>query len=101
MGLRWLAGGAWQDIEQVFDVSRASFYRCKDLFLVAVIGCPRLDIHFPKTKDELDEQASPFESVSHHGIIRGCIGAIDGILIRTIMPAGKKATDYFSGHYKC
>jgi hypothetical protein len=100
MGLRWLAGGAWQDIKQVFDVSRASFYRCKDLFLVAVIECPRLDIYFPKTKDELDEQASRFESISHHGLIRGCIGAIDEILIRTVKPAGKKATDYFSGHYK-
>ena len=46
MSLRWLAGGVWQDIKQVYGVSKASCYRCRDLFLTAVLACPELDIHF-------------------------------------------------------
>ena len=64
MSLRWLAGGVWQDIKQVYGVSKASFYCCRDLFPAAVLACPELDIHFPETVGELDEESRRFESIS-------------------------------------
>ena len=57
MGLRWLAGGMWQDIKQVYDVSRASFYCCKVQFLDAILGCQDMAIPFSKTVSELEQQA--------------------------------------------
>jgi hypothetical protein len=48
--------------------------------------------------------ASVFEHLSSHGIINGCIGAIDGLLCRIRVPSANEVTrvkSYFSGHYKC
>jgi hypothetical protein len=58
--------------------------------------------------DELTDQARRFASKSSADIIRGCMGAIDGILICIIQPTrNSKGTyevinvrDFFLGHYK-
>jgi hypothetical protein len=81
IGLRWLAGGQWADICNSFCVSKASMYRIRNLFLDAVMDCDALAIKFPETVDELTDQALRFASKSSADIIRGCVGAIDGILI--------------------
>ena len=108
IGLRWLAGGQWADICNSFCVSKASMYRIRNLFLDAVMDCDALAIKFPETVDELTDQARRFASKSSADIIRGCVGAIDGILICIIQPTrNNKGTyevinvrDFFSGHYK-
>jgi hypothetical protein len=110
IGLHWLAGGQWADICNSFCVSKASmYYHICNLFLDAVMDCDALAIKFPETVDELKDQALRFASKISADIIRGCVGAIDGILIAIIQPnRNNKDTnevinvrDFFSGHYKC
>jgi hypothetical protein len=36
IGLRWLAGGSY------IDIHHASLYRCRDLFIDAVLNCEEL-----------------------------------------------------------
>jgi hypothetical protein len=48
--------------------------------------------------------ASEFECLSSHGVINGCIGAVDGRLCRIQVPSANEVTQvksYFSGHYQC
>jgi hypothetical protein len=48
-GLRWLAGGKYVDLKEVYDYSTSSYYRCRDLFLNAVLACDALRIKWPST----------------------------------------------------
>jgi hypothetical protein len=40
-----------------------------------------LEFRLPNTNAELEEASAGFEGVSLQGIMRGCIGAIDGWLL--------------------
>eukprot|EP00961_Rhodomonas_salina_P108291 1458044-Rhodomonas_salina.1 len=84
MGLRWLAGGAYQDIAVFHGVSITSFWRAKDDFMDAIHECKELDITFPALDDDaaLRELADGFKSLSMKELFSYCIGAIDGILIQ-------------------
>ena len=68
-----------------------------------MIACPHLDIKLPETQDELEEIHDGFEKQSLHGIMKGCIGAIDGFLALIQTPIASdvgNVNDYFSGHYR-
>eukprot|EP00961_Rhodomonas_salina_P261318 3531558-Rhodomonas_salina.1 len=84
MGLRWLAGGAYQDIAAFHGVLITSFWRAKDDFMEAVHECKELDITFPALDDDdaLQELADGFKALSMKGLFSDCIGTIDGILIQ-------------------
>ena len=87
-GLRWAAGGSYHDITTYLGISDASFYRCRDKFLEAVLlsDDPRLAIVWPKTKEECTKIAAAFEKKSLHGVIKFCVGALDGLLIQIGRP---------------
>ena len=78
IGLRWLAGGSYIDIRHAYGCSIASLYRCHDLFIDAVLNCEELKIIFPEEKEEFIKLASSSECKSSEGMIRGCVGDIDG-----------------------
>ena len=103
IGLRWLAGGSYIDIRHADGCSIASLYRCRDLFIDAVLNCGELEIVFPKEKEEFIKLASSFECKSSEGMMRGCVGAIDGFLATinrpTIVESGNNPGSFFSGHY--
>ena len=65
--------------------------------------CPPLEFSRPWTEAELNEASAGFEGISGEGIMRGCIGAIDGWLCPIQSPptsvVGNVKT-YFSGHYQ-
>ena len=104
IGLRWLAGGTYQEIEDVFGVSTTEAYRSRNKFIDAVLNCDQLQIRLPTTVNEWEEVRKGFESKSSGGVINGCVGAIDGFFQRTLMPRKKDCannqTAYFSGHYE-
>jgi hypothetical protein len=85
-------------------MSVSSFCRTVRHGIDAMNACPSLAIKFPVTVDELLKSASEFECLSPHGIIKGCIGAIDGWLCQIQVPSADEVTcvkSYFSGHYQC
>ena len=103
MSLRWLAGGSYIDIKDKYGMSKSSVYRLRDMFLDAVIDCKALQIRFPTTEAEICDAARRFQSRSSEEVMRGCIGAIDGILIKIKQPTLKETRNlcaFFSGHYQ-
>jgi DDE superfamily endonuclease len=105
MTLRWLAGGAYNDLVHVVGVSRSRFYQLVWLTIEAIIQSkdPHLDnIKFPETAEELDVASQGFQSVSYRGAIANCVSVIDGYLvkIRTPPQAVGNVRSYFSGHYQ-
>lgn len=87
MTLRWLAGGSYLDICFAFDVSYASFYSrdgCLWGTIKALDDC--LPLSFPlDSPSDLNRIADEFGHFSD-GCMQGCVGAIDGLLIRTRAP---------------
>jgi hypothetical protein len=85
-------------------LSQGPFYRAVHRGLDAINDCPGLSIKFPMTLSDLSRSAVEFKSISSHGIIDGCIAALDGWLCCIRVPSAKKVRKvkaYFSGHYQC
>ncbi len=54
--------------------------------------------------EDLTKAAQEFECHMSHGIMNGCVAALDGWLCRIRIPTTdevKKVKPYFSGHYQC
>jgi hypothetical protein len=103
IGLRWLAGGNYIDIRHAYGCSVPSIFRLQDLFIDAVLECKDMDIVFPESPEEIRQAALKFQQKSTDGIMRGCVGAIDGMLAVIKRPnlkeCGFNPGAYFSGHY--
>jgi hypothetical protein len=102
-GLRWLAGGSYLDQKDVYSYSQSSYYRIQDIFIDAVLTCDDLDICFPDFAEDLESVRVRFESKSTNLVFRGCVGAMDGLLVRIKCPTVKESNGnpraYHSGHY--
>ena len=104
--LRWLAGGQWQDLKKVYGVSRSYLRVLVKNFCQAVLDCSELCICCPANNDiaALKRQAALFESRSSKSVFRGCVGVLDGLLVKIQAPTEEESANvlaYFSGHYKC
>ena len=103
VGLRFLGGGALKDIRHVYGLSIAAVYECKNDFITAVNTCPHLEIKLPSSADEWEAIRKGFESKSTGGLMKGCVGAIDGFFQRMNSPMITEVNDvkaYYSGHYE-
>jgi hypothetical protein len=105
MSLRWLAGGQWPDIKKVYGVSKGHFYRLRTKFMKAVVGSPTLEIWLPDSSDveALQGLARQFEATASSPVLRGCVGALDGLTVFIKAPTASEAENvlaYYSGHYK-
>ena len=70
----------------------------------AIIIAKEICIKWPKTSSEIQEKANAFKKISTKGILSGCVGTIDGILIPIKVPSRKETghvKNYFSGYYHC
>jgi hypothetical protein len=103
IGLRYLAGGSYEDIREVYGVSVSGFYYCRNRFFKAVMQSEDLKIRLPEGREEWEVVRLKFHSKSEEGIVRGCVGAIDGFFQPTKCPTVKETNGnvraYFSGHY--
>lgn len=100
--LRWLAGGSYLDICTIGHISHASFYRCLYKGVNAITTCPALAIKLPRTHEEIERTAAEFAECSHEAVFDGCVGCIDGMLVRIKSPSSSSTANvrsYFSGHY--
>jgi hypothetical protein len=62
-----------------------------------------LKIRFPSSKEEIEEARRQFVALSSYTVIRGCTGALDGLLARINCPDANDCDNnqraYHSGHY--
>ncbi len=105
MSLRWLTGGQWQDIKKVYGVSKGHFCYLRSKFMNAVVRCPTLEIWLPDSSDVegLQRHALQFESTASSPVLRGCVGALDGLTVFVNTRTASEAENvlaYYSGHYK-
>ena len=109
MSLRYLAGSRWVDVVRIHGVSKPAVFRCIRQVLRAVnkhplVGKPK----FPTDEVEAEQYAQEWARLSgppggRRGALSRCIGAIDGIIIKTRSPSKNetvRVTDFYSGHKK-
>jgi hypothetical protein len=100
--MRYLAGGSYLDICTLVSIPHSTFYYILWKTCDAINDCPELEFRLPNTTVELAEASAGFEGISVHGIMRGCIGAIDGWLLPIQVPPATHVGNvetYLSGHY--
>jgi DDE superfamily endonuclease len=101
VAIRYLAGGSYSDICYFCCISKTAFYTC--LWQVIHAINKAIVVKFPSTPEECALAAADFEKVSHRGVFKNCVGALDGYLLEIKTPSKKHASNvrsYFSGHYQ-
>jgi hypothetical protein len=109
MAMRYLAGSRWVDIVRIHGVSKPAVFHSIQQVLRAInkhplVGKPK----FPTDEVEAKQYAQEWARLSgppggHRGVLSRCIGAIDGIIIKTRSPSKNetvRVTDFYSGHKK-
>jgi hypothetical protein len=95
VGIRWLAGGSYLDLKTSFGISRSSVFRLRDMFVDA--------IRFPDTPEEIEKVRGQFEAKSTNRVMRGCVGAMDGMFAKIKQPfradSNGNPRSFHSGHY--
>jgi len=81
-------------------MSKTSFYIYAYRCIRAINECEALAYKFPTSPQEVEDAAQSFKAISSNGVIEGCVGAMGGILIKTITPSRKEVKAFFSGHYQ-
>jgi hypothetical protein len=100
--IRFLSGRSFHDIRTVASISKPSFYRILWHAIDVLNACHVLDFQLPSTLEELDRLKDGFANKSRDGIMRGCIGALDGFLLRIVAPPANivgNVSSFYSGHY--
>lgn len=100
--IRFLAGGSFLDIKDVINIGKSTFYACVHRGIKAINDLDELKLKFPSTELERTKMAAEFKNMSTGNIIKGCIGAIDGMLCPIQAPSSRETGNvrgYFSGHY--
>jgi len=102
MTLRWLAGASIFECMDGHVIARSTAYSITSRVLEALVACPELDCKWPEG-EAVRANAELFRSRSTFGIIRNCIGAMDGLFIRVVKPTAGEAEEpnmFYSGHKK-
>jgi hypothetical protein len=101
--LRYLDGGPYLNICGLVLVPHSTFCFLLWQTCDAVADCLELDLIFPTTTSQLQTASLGFKSISHQGIMSGCVGVIDGWLCPIEVPPLSTVGNvhsYFSGHYQ-
>jgi hypothetical protein len=102
--IRYLSGGSYLDIRFMTGISVPSVYRIIWKTMLAIVACPKLQVEFPTTDEELRQSALGFQSISTSNCISNCVTVIDGYHLAIQTPSKKEAKNvqsFFSGHYQC
>lgn len=83
IGLRYLAGSRPVDNADIHGVSVESVYRCLD----RVIDAINKILTMPPIEERLQELEVGFAAKSTGQVIRGCVGAIDGLHVKISQPS--------------
>ena len=104
IGIRFMTGVPVLGMIDIYKMSIAQVYRCRDSFIKAVLTSHALQINLPQTAEEWESVRMGFERKSRDGLFHGTCGAIDGFFQATTRPKKSDVRGnvlaYFSGHYK-
>lgn len=101
--LRWLAGGSVHEVMELEGVARSTAYNTMIDVLDAITECRALAVRWPRNGGERRDLARRFRHKSAFRVVKHCIGAVDGIVIRIRKPSTKEhlcPDCFFSGHKK-
>ena len=99
--IRYLAGASYSDICCFCGIYVTAFYEVVWKTISAINAT--IKIQFPSTPLECAVVASGLEKVSFDGVIKNCVGAVDGYLMGISTPwkvHAKNVKSFFSGHYQ-
>jgi DDE superfamily endonuclease len=102
-GIRYLAGSSYLDVHDRAELSVPSFYRIIWKVFAAIESCDEIAIRIPSSPRECRILKHNFKKKSSHGLLSGCVGAMDGWLCRIKTPRPEETanvTGFFSGHYQ-
>ena len=89
--LRWLAGGSYVDICFAFCVADATFYSPRGVLWPTIDALlEELDLTFPLESPETLQRLGDEFGAFSYGAMQNCVGAIDGLVIRTRCPYKKE-----------
>jgi len=96
--LRWLAGGNYMDIAKVHGISETAFWRAIHATILALlIEYAEDELGDAKFYDVDRLQAMEKTFREHNGgLIKGCVGAIDGMAVRINRPSEKECPNPMS-----
>jgi hypothetical protein len=100
--IRWVSGGSYIDIHAIAGISVASFYRVMGSCVSAILKCDTLAYNFPQQRNEIIKAAEAFKSLSTNPFLVGCVGVMDGLLLRIKITSASKVgheKSFYSGHY--
>lgn len=91
--LRLLAGGSYIDIQVIHGMAKSTLYHTLDIFINDFLSLPHYRLNFPLGQTTADESlrqriSAGFAKLSR-GVLRGCLGAVDGIVIKIKKPSKK------------
>ncbi|CAM9563148.1 unnamed protein product, partial [Hapterophycus canaliculatus] len=101
--LRWLAGGTIEEVMMGPNVAKSTAYSMVHDGIEAIVRCERLRIKFPTTEAELQKTADGFRARSTEDVIKRCVGAADGLIVRILKPSKSEHAcpeRFYSGHKK-
>jgi hypothetical protein len=99
--IRFLLGGSYHDIHATVSISKPSFYHLVWHTIDCINKLEALDVQLPSI-DQLNSIRDGFKRISTDGVMNGCVGSLDGYLLRITAPSFaecRNVTAYFSGHY--
>ena len=102
-GLRWHTGSRADDLKHIFGLSRTKVYNCVKKFREAVLAFKDLAIRMPESLEEWNKIKDGFLQKSSHGLMNGCVGALDGFFQKCNAPSKKEVSNvisFYSGHYE-
>ncbi|CAN0370138.1 unnamed protein product, partial [Ectocarpus sp. 12 AP-2014] len=102
MTLRFLAGGSVFEVMDSNVIARSTAYAIVHRVIDAINQTRQLDCKWP-VGDDAEAQAELYRRRSTNGVIRRCVGAMDGLFVRMLQPCLKRHAvpgSFYSGHKK-
>ena len=83
VGMRYLTGGAIQDVRHIVGISRSEAYACLDLFIDGIVSAEELTIRLPSSHEEWETKRRGFVNIGATILYHGCVEAVDGFCFCT------------------
>lgn len=102
MALRFLAGGSIFEVMDGNVIARSTAYAIVHRVIDAINQTRELDCIWSEGDDALD-QCGMYRQRSTNGVIRMCVGAMDGLFVRLTQPSLRRHLNpriFYSGHKK-
>jgi hypothetical protein len=96
--LRFLAGGSYLDLCDIYKCHRSTMYSVVWDTVSAINDHPDLALRWPSSREEVDANAAGF---TKNTVFTGCVAAIDGLFVKKVAPSATETPHvlrYFNGH---